>query len=714
MAALSLSSREIVCIMTFQFEGFDHRIHLDFETYSEEDIRSSGAHKYAMHPSTEVLMLAWVVDDDPTIRQWMPHTTPEMPILLRSLLTDPKVAKVAFNAAFERLIFKYVLGMDIPASQWRCTMVCSYYLGFVGSLDQILSQTPLGVSKDPRGQRLIHVFSKPAPKNHHAERYTEEEKPLEWREFCEYNITDVDVERKLLLWLAQFPTMASWDWDRYTLDQEINDRGIFIDIPMAEGAAILWKQEQEDLSRQLRILTGVSRATRGPFTQWLSDQGVGVSTLGREELSSVMSMASTPDHVKRALSLWMQKEGKAAAKYNAMLSGAATDSRVRGMFQFKGASRTDRTAGRRVQLQNLKRSEKLSEAGRELISHVIARGDPHAIHLITDTPVSDVLGLSVRHTITAPVGKTLVVCDLTSIESVVLGWLAQCPRVDETFRAGRDTYKEFAVRYFGVPYEEVTSAQRKFSKPPVLGCGFMLGWKGLIAYAEGYGVPLEEENARKAVDVFRTMYPEIPAFWDWIYKAVSYVILTGNSMDGYRLHIERDADFLRIRLPSGRNLSYYQPQVVRRVAPWATVEIPYEIGNEDPLLYIRKMFPLVTDYELEQRGLLSASAWVDNVSYMGTDLTSRWCRTYAHAGGFTENIVQSIAYDILFNGIALASLRGLPVVLQVHDELGVEVDESRSEGAFNALRSCMTTAPSWADGMWLGAAGYISKRYLKD
>lgn len=700
--------------MSFQFEGFRQRLHLDFETYSEIDVKAAGAHKYAADPSTEALMLAYAVDDDPTIYQWLPAQAPEMPEFLRQLLLDPSVAKVAFNAAFERLIFKHVLGMDIPASQWRCTMVCAYYLGFVGDLDSVLSQTPLGVAKDPRGQRLIHVFSKPAPKNHHAERYTEREKPVEWREFCEYNIQDVAVERQLLLWLAQYPGMREWDWQRYALDQEINDRGIQVDVAMADGAARLWEAEQQALAARLRVLTNLPRATRAPFLQWLTEKGVSVGTLRKDELAPLLTADDTPDDVKAALTLWLQKEGKAAAKYTAMLSGAGADGRVRGMFQFKGASRTDRTAGRRVQLQNLKRSTDLSAEGRELAARVIAKGDPHAVQLLTPASVSDFLGTSVRHAITAAPGKVLAVCDLTSIESVVLGWLTGCEKVADTFRAGRDTYKEFAVGYFGVPYEEVTKKQRSFAKPPVLGCGFMLGWKGLIAYAEGYGVALTEDDARRAVDVFRTMYPEIPEFWRWIYEAVSCVIRTGQPLSGYKLHLERDADFLRIWLPSGRALSYYKPVVSRRVAPWAVVETKHDFGMEDPLVAVRKMFPDLTDDQMDQQGLLSASAWVNNVGYMGTDTAAVWRRTFAHAGGFTENIVQSIAYDLLFEGMTRAAAEGLDIVLQVHDEIGVEVDEAAAPAALSALQRCMTTQPAWAPDMWLGAAGYTSKRYLKD
>jgi DNA polymerase len=256
-----------------------------------------------------------------------------------------------------------------------------------------------------------------------------------------------------------------------------------------------------------------------------------------------------------------------------------------------------------------------------------------------------------------------------------------CPEIDRTFRQGRDSYRMFASKYYDIPYEEVTKAQRSFSKPPVLGCGFMLGWKGLIAYAEGYGVDMSQDQAKMAVDTFRGMYPEIPAFWKWIDQAAKYVTQTGMPLEGYRLKIERDDVMLRIWLPSGRALSYYLPEVQRREAPWSTPE----------------------------------SVWmIDNFTYMGMNDKSQWVRISAHAGGLTENIVQSLAGDILWSGIRNATDRGLPVVLHVHDEIAGEVPDEYAEQWLEVLQECMTRQPHWCRDMWLGADGFITKRYTKD
>lgn len=697
--------------MTFQFPGFQHRLHLDYETRSACNIKTAGSHKYARDPSTKALMLGWAVDDEPE-ELWLPAEE-SMPERLRAFLMHPGTAKTAFNATFERQITQHVIGIDIPAEQWRCTMVASYYLAFAGGLDQILEAIGLQ-KKDARGQRLINLFCTPAPKNHKVEWYDRYNRPAEWEEFKEYCRQDVRVERQLMLWLSQFPMMHEWDWARYCLDQKINDHGVPMSIEMARGAVQMWDAEKELLTAKLQQATALPKVTRGPFAQWLADQGCDLPDLTKETLSATRAAEATSPAVREALTLWMQKEAKATSKYTAAINGTDTDGRARGMFQFKGASRTDRTSGRRIQLQNLKRTDTKPE-GIPAVVGAVKSANPTLLHMITGKPVSDALGGAIRHVIQAPPGKTLVVNDLTSIESVVLGWIAMCPSIDETFRAGRDSYRMFAMNYFGIEYDQVTKQQRSFAKPPVLGCGFMLGWKGLIAYSTGYGVDMTEEQARNAVATFRGMYPEIPAFWKWIYDAAKYVITTGQPISGYRLHLERDSDFLRIWLPSGRALSYFRPEVKKKAAPWAEVTLTLIAQQQGWSAHEDLMKATGSSLlELEQMGYVIVNKYLDNVCYMGQNDKNQWTRIYAHAGLFTENIVQSIAMDILFNGITNADAAGLSPVLQVHDEIGCEEDKQGAEAKLELLGQCMTTQPDWCRDMWLGADGYICDYYTKD
>lgn len=661
-----------------------NRLHLDLETYSECDIKTAGAHEYAAHPSTEILMCAYALGDGP-VYLWTPAEGEPMPGQLAAWLADDSVHKWAFNAAFERLLLSHVKGVTPTLRTWRCTMVAAYYLGFSGGLGQVASQMGLAQQKDTEGQRLIRKFSCPTPKNQKLRRRDWNTDPEDWAKFKAYCIQDVETERAVYHFTQRFPTMLDWDWERYALDQIINDRGAYTDRAMATGAMSLWEREKESLEDQLAELTGLPRITRGPFAEWLRSQGVTADSLAKDKLDA-LAESSDDDRVKRAISLWQEKEGKAVAKYDAVLESTTVDGRARGLFQFKGASRTDRTSGRRIQLQNLKRSFEAKDEGIAVLVKAISAASPYGLRLVSGQSVSEALGGCVRHVIQAAPGKVLVQCDLSSIESVVLGWLTYCYTILNTFRNGRDTYKEFATRYYGVEYTDVTKAQRTFSKPPVLGCGYMLGANGLVAYAEGYGVAMSEKDAKRAVDTFRGMYPEIPNFWRWIDDAVKYTTRTGLPLEGYRLRVERDAEMLRIWLPSGRALSYYKPDVVTKPAPWA---------------------------DMLDDG--SWSAYVDNFSYMGTDrLTTQWTRTFAHAGLLTENIVQSVAMDILFDGIQRAEAAGLPVVSQVHDELVCEVPEEAAAWAAPKLKECMTTLPTWAPDLWLGGDGYISKYYKKD
>ncbi len=648
-------------------------LHLDYEVFSRLDLKKVGSYRYAAHSSTEVLMLGWALDDEP-VELWQPRHGP-MPSLLFDALRDPDVIKKAFNAQFERLITKYVLGIEVPIEQWRCVMVKSFYLSFTGGLSGVLKAIGLP-QKDDRGGRLINMFSKPAPKNHHAERYDWNNRPAEWDEFCEYCITDVETERELDKWLDTHPGMHSWDWEQWFEDQRINDRGVQMDVEMAEAAIDVWADETQALKDELAAVTGLSKVTRGPFLQYLNDNGIDVDNTRKDTLQSLRRTGLTEelDHV---VSLWLQKEAKATSKYTAIANAAGDDYRARGMFQYKGAARTDRVGGRLIQLQNLKRPF-VGNDGIEQLVGLIKRGDRKLLNLIYDKPVADILGGSIRHAITAKDGHSLVIADLSSIESVVLGWVADCKLIDQTFRSGKDSYKVFASQYYDIPYDQVTKAQRSFSKPPVLGCGYMLGWKGLMAYAEGYGVDMSEDESRAAVDTFRNMYPEIVQFWHRLYEAVKWVTMHGGTKEGYRMKISRCDDFLRILLPSGRNLSYFKPEVIQRPAPW-------------------------------DRDIL-----IDNFSYMGTNDNNQWTRICAHAGLITENIVQSLAGDILWSGIMQSKHQNLSVVLHVHDEIGCEEPDEHAVEALGKLIKAMTTVPTWAQGMWLGADGFITKRYTKD
>jgi len=283
-----------------------------------------------------------------------------------------------------------------------------------------------------------------------------------------------------------------------------------------------------------------------------------------------------------------------------------------------------------------------------------------------------------RTVISAGDGKTLSVCDYGSIESRVLGWQSGCGRIIDLFATGKDSYRDFATEVYGVDYDDVTKEQRGFCKPPVLGCGYQLGGKGLVTYAEGMGVTLSEEGSQRLVDLWRMLHPEVVAMWRWLQGACIHVTETYEEVSGYAVTIYRDSEFLFIRLPSGRSLAYHQPQVSMKTPPgW------------------------------KKR--------VRSVSYMGHDqYTHKWTRISTHGGKITENIVQAIARDLLRDAMFEMEGLGMDVVGHVHDEVLVETELNYSVDTLDTMNQVMSVTPKWAPGLLLSAEGFITKRYRKD
>lgn len=333
--------------------------------------------------------------------------------------------------------------------------------------------------------------------------------------------------------------------------------------------------------------------------------------------------------------------------------------------RFSANGKLVHNSGRGVQLQNLKRSPPDMAAN---ITQILRCEDV----------TMDQISTSIRGAIKAPPGQSLVVSDLSSIESRVAGWLTGCNRIMQTFANGRDTYKDLAMELFHVPYDQVTKAQRTFAKPAALGCQYMLGAKGLTAYAENYGVDLTEDEAAEHVDTYRTIYPELPRFWRWIKDSVMWVIKNGSPAAGFRLRIYLEGDFLFIDLPSGRRLNYFHPEIVLGKAPW------------DPDRMIEKF------------------------QFEGMDqYTQKWGQVTAHAGGLLENIVQALARDVL--AVWLTRLDAEHYIIgSVHDEIITVADGWCAEHKLQEMNAAAAAPIDWAPGLQLTAAGYISERYRKD
>ena len=451
------------------------KLRLDFETYSELDIKKVGAHKYARHESTEVLMAAYWIDGERYF--WdategpisygsypgAPRRHPRgVPAMLAQALEYPESIIYAFNAQFERLILKHVVGYDIPASRFRCTMVRAYELSFKGSLHQVGEQMgvdPSLLKYAAEGKKLINKFCKPAPANHKADRYDRKNSPEKWEEFCGYCRQDVVAEAAIDEFCDQYYPTSDFERELYALDQKINDRGVPVDRQMIDAAIQIAKQVKSKLIDELKELTGLANPnSNAQLIPWLLDKGVDVPkkwspakkemsyTLDKEAVA-LLSTSGLTGPVLVALDIKAQISKTSVSKYTAFAK-AEDDGVVRGMFQLNGASRTGRWAGRVVQLHNLARP-KIDDL--ETAAQFVKTGNADLLEILYGDPLAT-LSSTTRAVIEAPEEQYWNVSDLGSIESRVLGWQTGCTRINQTFAEGKDTYKDFAAELFDISY----------------------------------------------------------------------------------------------------------------------------------------------------------------------------------------------------------------------------------------------------------------------
>lgn len=690
---------------------------IDFETYCDIDLKKFGLDLYSIHPSCEVLMCAWRLDDGP-IRHWDATVEP-MPKKLRQALEDDDVLIWAFNAQFERVVMNRVLNTWPKMERWRCTMALAYMHSFTGDLGMIARQ--MGIEQEKTkldtGKRLMRLFSMPqkVTKNQPHKRFTAETHPVEWRMFIEYNIRDVEAECEIkrLLDKPKYPIPAR-EWEFYALDQIINDRGLPIDRVFVENALAMANRRKDELLERMRAKTGLSNpGSPAQLLPWLQARGYPFGDLQKDSVKKVLTAwqgiqtgelkrekdSLYPDKLTKAavavLKLRQQQARTSTSKYAALLNAMGEDGRMRYVFQFCGASRTGRFAGRRFQPQNLTMMRDIeSEKILVQMTDVIRQNDYEALQLYRKEPL-DVLAGLVRSSVRAPRNKKLVVCDLSSIESVVIGWVARCERLLNVFRQGKDAYKDFATELYKVAYEEVTKQMRKMAKPATLGAGYRLGGgeikegkkTGLWGYAENMGVEMSRKEAHKNVATFRKVYKEIPQCWYDLEDAIKSVIKRGGSRKVGPVRFYMAKPYLVCELPSGRCIFYKNPRIRRE-----------------------KMEGI--DRETGERYVY----WKDSISYMGKQQNgSKWLRINSHGGKFIENIVQAIARDVLREWMLRAHKAGFNITLHVHDEVGCLELEDSAEFTLDKLRDLIVKRPiKWCKDLPLGAAGWAGKIYMKD
>lgn len=729
-------------------------LRVDIESYSAADIKKVGLWAYAHHPSTEILMAAYSIDGGPTVIWSVDDSVSAVeeiqrlqatirsiaargrssgdrapgqnvpPLDLIDALLDPTCEKRAFNAPFEFTMFEAVWGIPARPEEWRCTMIEALSLGFPAGLDDSLEAVGLE-KKDARGKALINTFSKPAPSNHIAARYSWLNKPEEWQAFKDYCVKDVVVEWKLAQWMAPYRPMA-WDgaWQEWFLDQKIQRRGVRVDADYCRGALAIWSKEKARLKSEFLRVTGLDKMTRDPFLAWLNGWGLAVEDTRKETLDELAETLPEDSPFRYVIDCWQGYASRAMDKFTTalrMIEGMPDD-RLRYVIQFGAASRTFRYGGRGFQIHNLKRSKLKAPEEIAAFVDVIRSGDPARLtEWEASQPdgkrlsVAGRLSTGIRHAIRADDGKMLVPVDYGSIESRYAGWLCGCTNINRVFAEGKDTYRDFAAPFFGVQYDEVTGSQRTFAKPIVLGAVYLLGPARMVEYAKGYGVTLSFKDAKRAIKLFREINHEIPEFWEWVGDAIAYVVRTGQPLQGYGLALYMDGPFFVIRLRSGRELHYFRPAILPKEISYTT-----EVRRRERAAGSDDLEGVMQSEELDAE----TGEWVymvqrvtkkDAFTYMGMDDKNRWVRIDAHPGGILENIVQADCRDLLQQtGINPLEEVGGQIVFHVHDEPVMEVPGETAQQWLDYAKWRLCQMPPWAHDMLMGAEGYVSKHYMKD
>ncbi|RMG69534.1 MAG: hypothetical protein D6711_19175 [Chloroflexi bacterium] len=638
---------------------------IDAETYSDTSIKH-GLAKY--FETAKLLMLAYQIDDSP-VELWEPHKS-EMPAELEQALNDENTTIVAWNAIFEWYVVNRLIGVSVPIARFKDTMINALSLSLPGKLSEVGPIVGLDIEhlKNPEGAALIRRFCVPTESNGKKVIRDYKTDPELWETFCEYCKQDVVAERAIAKKLAIFD-LSEQEWSDWHLDQKINLRGAPVDVELVDAALALDAEEKTRLLDELKTRTQLANPVSvTQFLAYAKQQGYSYDSLSKECVSKYLDQH--PDtELAETLKIRQQATKTSVKKYEA-LKTATHNGRLKHTLQFYGA-RTGRWAGRIFQPQNLP-SATFDDIDTAI--ELIKARDADTIDCLYDS-VTEVLSGCIRAAIRAEPGNTLVVADLSAIENRVLAWIADDAEMLNIFETGLDPYKKFAVEMFGKKYEEITKKERKLAKPPVLGCGYMLGAKGLQKYSEGYGITIDETEAKRQVELFRSLFSDVPRFWKSLETAFFECVLDKNTVALGKLEIVSNPPVVQIVLPSGRAISYIRPAIQNLDTPW---------GEKRP-----------------------------QITYEGFDLKRKWTRIPTHPGKLTENVVQAIARDVLLEGIKRAENAGFNVVLHVHDEIVAEVPKD-SGLTHEKLAALMSKPIVWAEGLPLAAEGFTSDYYKKD
>ncbi|OGO92536.1 MAG: hypothetical protein A2Y17_11340 [Clostridiales bacterium GWF2_38_85] len=647
------------------------QISIDLETYSSADLAKCGLYKYCESADFEILLFGYSVDGNEV--QVVDFARGEsIPSEILNVLTDDNVLKWAFNANFERIcLSRYLrdlLGKNelkyLSPKSWRCSMVWSAYMGLPLSLENVGAALGLEKQKLTEGKELIRYFCspcKPTAANGQRARNLPIHAPDKWEMFKTYNRRDVEAEMSIQNKLAKFPVPDNV-WADYRLDQEINDRGVKLDMDLVHHAIEADTRSKAELMHLMREITDLENPNSvAQMKEWLSDNGLETESLGKKAVVELLKDAPKP--LGEVLSLRQSLAKSSVKKYQVMEQCACADNRVRGLFQFYGANRTGRWSGRLLQPQNLPQNHMPDlESARELVK----RGDFDALDMLYDS-VPEVLSELIRTTFVPKEGCKLVVADFSAIEARVIAWLAGEQWRNDVFATHGKIYEASASQMFKVPIDEIIkgSLLRQKGKIAELALGYG-GSVGALKVMGALDMGLSEDELQPLVTAWRSANPNIVRLWWDVDKAVMTAVRKKESIKTHDIEFSYQSGILFITLPSGRQLSYIKPKIGTN-----------QFGS-------------------------------DCVTYMGVGGTKKWERIESYGPKFVENIVQAISRDILC--YAMQTFCNYNIVMHIHDEIVIEADPQIS---IEALCEQMSCTPPWAEGLLLRADGYECKFYQK-
>ena len=641
---------------------------IDIETYSDVSLAKSGVYRYVESPVFEILLFAYAVDGGAVqvLDLAMGETIPEA---ILNALDDKKVVKWAFNATFERICLSRCLGYPtgnyLAAEGWHCSMIWAATMGLPLSLEGVGAVLGLEKQKLTAGKELIRYFCQPcAPTkvNGGRTRNRPQDDPGKWAAFKRYNLRDVETEMGIQQRLAKFPVVEDI-WQEYILDQEINDRGVRLDQELVQQAIQMDTRSRQELMAAMQELTALENPNSvQQMKNWLATNGLVTDTLGKKAVAELLKTA-TPEFQK-VLLLRQQLAKSSVKKYQRMKSVVCGDGRARGMFQFMGANRTGRWAGRMIQLQNLPQNhlEDLAEA-----RALVRAGNYEATEMLYGD-VPDILSQLIRTAFIPAEGKQFLVVDYAAIEARVIAWFAGETWRQQVFQQGGDIYCASASKMFKVPVKKhgINGHLRQKGKIAELALGYG-GSVGALKAMGALELGLVEEELSELVSAWRQANPHIVDFWWGIDHAVFKAVRGKTTVTSYGMTISCKSGMLFITLPSGRKLAYVKPH-------------------------------------------LGTNKFGGNcITYEGVGPTKKWERLDSYGPKFVENIVQATSRDLLC--FAMKNLRSSLICMHIHDELVIEVEP---EPSLAVVCEEMGRTPPWAKGLLLRADGYVTKFYKKD